>query len=653
MDMISEVRDFFENHPRAEWLIPAVLCLIFMAQLLLSVRQLSQTADEATHLYAGYRYLKCGDETFSGEHPPLARLVAVLPLLPRHPPVNCTPVWPDAVKQATAAQAWFYSQDWRAVLFQSRMAVSVFALGLCILVWVMARRMFGLGTAVLATLLLVFEPNILANGALVMTDTVVTALLPLAVFSFYLWCCRHSRWLVLFSGIALGLTLLAKHSGLIAVPSLVILAIVDPSLRNPAIRRGGKEIFRNLVAVGIMCAVAVPVIWTGYGWHYDLTPAREPAATHVLLFVEKTHLLPLAYVEGIAALKQIPASSAPVFILGKVYPSGQWFFYPLNLLIRCTVATLAALLLACGGIVLGFKLRSREYLFLLIPAAIFIALCIRSTVSGGIRYVLPVLPFLLIAGAAGILELAKRVQWMKYVVPGLLILHAASSLRAFPNYLSYANELWGGPTKTYQYLPWIDAGQSYWQVRQYTESHTSEDCWVLTKWQWDPEIYVPRCKAFSYWKGKPISPSMRGTVFVSSSLLTTTNPAEVLGAESFRGITPTDTIGGSAMLVYKGDFDTRGAASMGAIGGVEIAISSRHLAEALELSDYSIQMSPRHFFPHYCRSVVLSKLGRRDAALQELEVARSLLAGDPLRTLELRLAGEVQRGLDRTSRIPR
>jgi hypothetical protein len=77
------------KYPRLEWLIPLLFCAIMLAQVILSGRQLSQTADEATHLYAGYRYLKCSDLTVSPEHPPLAKVVAATPLLLMNVSVDC------------------------------------------------------------------------------------------------------------------------------------------------------------------------------------------------------------------------------------------------------------------------------------------------------------------------------------------------------------------------------------------------------------------------------------------------------------------------------------------------------------------------------------------------------------------------------------
>jgi hypothetical protein len=100
-----------QKYPLLEWLIPAVFCAVMLAQLLPRGLQISQTADEATHLYSGYRYLKCGDLTVSPEHPPLAKVIAAAPLLAMNFAADCAPFQGDALHQAFASVDWLYSQN--------------------------------------------------------------------------------------------------------------------------------------------------------------------------------------------------------------------------------------------------------------------------------------------------------------------------------------------------------------------------------------------------------------------------------------------------------------------------------------------------------------------------------------------------------------
>ncbi len=160
--MINTARGLLTRHPRAEWLIPAALCLIMLVQMLCSVRQMSQHADEATHLYAGYRALKCGDYTLGREHPPLAKMLVAIPLLWSNPPINCAQLAVDKYgveygtdwdySQEDQATDWLYSQDnWWHLLTEARVASSIGAVALCMGVWIAARRMFGRAAAVVST----------------------------------------------------------------------------------------------------------------------------------------------------------------------------------------------------------------------------------------------------------------------------------------------------------------------------------------------------------------------------------------------------------------------------------------------------------------------------------------------------------------------
>jgi len=85
------------NHGK-KWIAAAVVSLLvtLAAELVLSIRQQSQTFDESAHLYAGYSYWKRGDYGINPEHPPLAKLLAAVPLLPLKLPVPPPPTAPAA-----------------------------------------------------------------------------------------------------------------------------------------------------------------------------------------------------------------------------------------------------------------------------------------------------------------------------------------------------------------------------------------------------------------------------------------------------------------------------------------------------------------------------------------------------------------------------
>jgi len=628
------------KYRQLEWLIPALFCAVMLAQLLFSGSRLSQTADEATHLYSGYRYLKCGDLTVSPEHPPLAKVVAAAPLVPMNFAVDCAPFKDDSLHQAFASLNWLYTQNWPTALAYARAAVSLFAVGLCLLVWIGARRMFGLAAAIVASGLLVFEPNLLAYSPLVLTDVPVTCMILLVVLGFYLWVKHRTLPFLLLTAVATGLTLLTKHSGVIVIPILGALAITDALTASDLRRSKWRLALLNLLTVTLICTLAAGIVWIGYGMRFapysratGLEQTRHPAASAIgqLLFqLETHHWLPQAYLRGLAVATAIPADVSAAFVAGRVYLHAPWFSTPLNLLIRSTEGMLAMIAAGLFGMAITFRQRRRERLFLLIPAAVYLAACLHPSSNVNIRYLLPAFPFLLIAVADGCVGLAKRISWVTYVLLCFMALHAASSLHAYPNYLSYANDLWGGPARAYKYLPWLDIGQTYPQAKAYLERHPADNCWFIAAWQWDPGIYGVPCRSFGLYLTHEIPSHVHGTIIVSSTLLTDVRIADAEIAAAFKNATPKDHIAGSALLVYEGDFDTRLDAAAGESGLAMHALSTGDSSTALEHGNKAVQLAPASPLVHanLCNLLASTQV---DAALKECYIAQNLLLADPLR----------------------
>jgi len=622
-----------------EWLIPPLLCALLFGLLFFSSRQLSHTADEATHLYSGYRYLRCGDLTISPEHPPLARIVAAIPLLPMNFAVTCGPFRGTDLQQSLEALDWLFGQNWRPAFSQARLAVSLFAVALGALVWIAGRHMFGLTTALVATALIAFEPNVLSFGGLIMTDVPVTCMLLFAVYVFYRWTHNRAAPFFLLAALAMALTLLAKHSGLMVIPIFFVLALVDPLLTdNP--RLNLRAVARNVFAIGLMCAIAFGIVWMVYGMRFGAGSGRMPLqrspaevqslTVKIIAAMENYHILPEAYLEGFVGAFSISRESGPVFLNGRIYPHSPWFTIPFYLLIRSTSGVVALFILAVLGIVTAFGRRWREILFLLIPAIVCIAACSRSSLTG-IRYLLPAIPFLVILIAAGSVEMARRNRWAGFAVAFLVVLHAASSVHAFPNYLSYANEFWGGPTQAYKYLPMLDAGQAYPEAKSYLERYPAVDCWLITGWQWDPAIYGVPCHTFSPYLPNEIPTRLRGTVIVSSSLITDVRLSESSLAAPFKQVASRDRIGGSALLVYDGDFDTRFATAAHELVLMMAAVSMGQPSVALQHGSRAAELAPDSAYTRGYLCLLLSEFGTPDATREECLTAQRLLLDDPMR----------------------
>ena len=156
------------------------------------------------------------------------------------------------------------------------------------------------------------------------------------------------------------------------------------------------------------------------------------------------------------------------------------------------------------------------------------------------------------------------------------------------------------------------------------DQHPGSKCWLFTDLMISNVYRVPCTPVGIFYRG--LAPTeMTGIVLVETNMLYSKYPLQSEETQPFKNIPPADTIGGSAILVFKGTFDTRPAASMSATAMALNALTNSQLSQAEELSDYAVRISPSSAYAHYVRAGVLAKEGDNTTALTELKRARSLL----------------------------
>ena len=143
-------------------------------------------------------------------------------------------------------------------------------------------------------------------------------------------------------------------------------------------------------------------------------------------------------------------------MLGELSRDGHWYAFPLMVLLK---TPLAVFILAA----LGLRSPAPPGLGTLlgIPFAVvmtFFSLCVQPQL--GIRYVLPAIPFLILAAARGAADLRG---YRRLLVPLLLLWQAGSTLWYHPHFIPYFNELIGRRVNAYRYLAdsnldWEDHG---------------------------------------------------------------------------------------------------------------------------------------------------------------------------------------------------
>ena len=339
---------------RRPWipLIVAALLTILFLQLAFSARRNSITWDEDDHIYAGYMMWKHADFGLNPEHPPLVKLVAAIPLLDMS--LKMPALEDRSFKQEAflGGKDFFFKNDADSMLFRARMAVSLFTLLLGLLVFLAAKEMFGDGAAFIALALLIFDPNLLAHGAVAGTDVGLSCFLFGSVYAFYRYVKAPSTQRLLVVGLAAGLALACKHTGILVFPILLLLAIFDlvrsgdtsaPS--NQAKLSFAKRARKSVFALIVISAVALTILWSTYGFRYaargegrQLNPPlaeyvqtlSRPREVRLLQAVAHLHLLPESYIYGLADVR-IMSDFYTSFLLERSIHTGCGFTFQWHL----------------------------------------------------------------------------------------------------------------------------------------------------------------------------------------------------------------------------------------------------------------------------------------------------------------------------------
>ena len=553
----------------------AALLVLLGAELLLSVRRLSKTVDEGAHLYAGYQHWRAHDFGVNPEHPPMVKLVAAAPLLSLdlrqpHPP---NPFF--MAEEYVGGDQLLSANDGERLLRRARSAAAVFTVVLALLIWAAGYEMFGPAAGLLGLALFVLEPTVLAHGALVTTDMGVSACLFAAVYAFFRYARRPGWGRLAVVGIAVGLTLAAKMSGVIVLPILLVCALLE------LVRQWeGRRAVRLLGAIVFAAVVGYGILWAFYGFRYGartgglmMAPPLGafamglPSAGErsLVMALAKLHLLPEAYLYGWTKLP-IDQMRHPMFLFGRVYPTGRWFYFPAALVIKTSFVLLVLLLLVPVVLVRGGRENWRAIGFLAVPTVLIVGASMTSKLNIGVRHVLPVYPFALVLAGAAAWALARRSRVGRYAVLALVLFDAVSSLHAYPNYLAYSNEIFGGPDRTYRVLSDSNAdwGQELKQVGAYLTARHVGECWMAYSQPTpQPLGYGIACKplpsGFGMWIGAPqdeVPARISGVVLIAATEASGQmwGDGDANPYRQFQEGRPKEVLGGS-VLVYEGTYD--------------------------------------------------------------------------------------------------
>jgi hypothetical protein len=460
------------------------LLLALVLQGLLSIRFKSATWDES-------RYYGRGVEIFQNNfidalpesdrfdtrgyyHPPLPHYVSSLPLLLL-----------DVDTRKVSRQG----------LFLSRSIMLLFPLLLAITLYTWAKKLFGEKGGLFSVLLFCMSPNILAHARLITEDVCGTCFFFLATYQFWKLFRARTRANLVLAGVATGLAFLSKHSNLILIPIFVTLSILGfiqlwltsrskgNTPRRPSelrqLRREGMWLVLSLIGIFV---ISILVVNSAYLFKGTLRgpglPSLDSGIAPRDLFPEflvpVLSLLPSPYIKGLLGVKATANFGWTNYLLGEISVTGWWYYFPVVLALKLPLAMLAFIALA---IICFPRARAKDWIdesFIVLPPLSFLVYsCFFTNLNIGLRHILLVIPFFHLYVARLVNLRVKRQRVLQVGMALLTLFYVVSSVRAYPHYLSYFNELIGNRINAYKYLADsnLDWGQNNYFLEKFLEEN--------------------------------------------------------------------------------------------------------------------------------------------------------------------------------------
>ncbi len=561
----------------------AALLLIFMGITLTAALQKSLTFDEPLHLYAGYSYLEWGDYRVNPEHPPLAKVIAALPLFALGvSPAHITRTQRDSV-QRNDDYGWVLADQWifanrqieDVLLYPKLMMVGLAGiLGVFIFVW--ARNIYGAQSAFATLVLYCFDPNIIAHAANIHTDVPFTLFFFASTYFFWRTLNRVT-WLNLFlTAVLFAFAAITKFSFVVIIPIWFVLGFIRALWPEPLTSRitlpqcvtgFWRKFGLCMVVLLITFIITYLVIWLAYGVRFDAVADQQGRMSIFRLvskdvwlsafatFNDHYCLLPEAWVYGL--FSAFRAFKRPSYLLGQILDHGSWIYFPVAFAVKTPLATLAIIVM---GLVVFFR-RSTTRLpefFLLVPIVAFFSAAAWSGLNIGLRHILPVYPFLFVwlGGVSAKIWLGTS----RFGRCGLLLLLlwlVASSLKTYPNYMAFFNEMVGGPKNGSRILldSNLDWGQELKGLKRWMDDRKIQKIRLAYFGSMDPWYYginaVPAPGTIIFnWRGdkddSPTSPYIAISATYLAGLYLRPNDPYL----SFRSKTPVASIGNSILVFH-------------------------------------------------------------------------------------------------------
>lgn len=430
------------RRPKALYLLAAACLAFHLYAGFAFIRSAAPTYDETVHLASGYSYLATGRYAMNVmDHPPFSEMLSALPLLALKPQAFSGHPYFAGLMPYHYGDLFLYNNTApaeRMLNLARGFTFLVWTALLALFLWLFLSRLESPAAAAFGLCAFAGLPAFISNDALVTTDAAA------AVFYFGsfalgwlftsvapsgkqgkgkdardVYPAGRLRLLAALAGLVSGLAMASKFSMFIVPPLVAAFWLADnyrwPRLRLPAL-------LGYIAIYAAACLLTVALVY-----RFDLA----------------------LYFKGLSATLSRLDQGRSSFAMGVHTLKGVWWYFPAALALK---TPLIALLAAAAGAWIALKRFRKDYLWLLLPPAVFFAVSLTAKVQIGYRHVLPVMPFLAALAGLALARIAASSPRRAWLAGALAAFIPVSALTAHPHYLAYFNQLSGGPSNGYKFF---------------------------------------------------------------------------------------------------------------------------------------------------------------------------------------------------------
>lgn len=454
------------------------LMLLWFMLALHGAKRKSPAMDEVPHIGAGLAELCLGDFRMNPEHPPLFKMLSVLPaVLLTHPPIT-------NLREGRELLVWEQGNQWGwgyvALFFESPDPVRVLILSRLIpiltggigglLAWLWAAEFGGRRAGFFAMAMLLLYPEYLGHARFVTLDVPTLVSCGAVSYAGWRWWKRPTRASMAAFILSASILALVKLPVIVFTVALWLVFWCLLALRRWSRGRVVSWPRQSVAVTPIKLAVMSMLLllvayffqWAVVGFRFEVNNPRYPMAEKSLFvlpgegrvstlstatrFLHANRLLPEASMALLNHVESIEGRA--MYLLGQTARIGWYHYYAVTTLVKTPLLYLVGLLsvgvYTSRVFMWGRPLARERMLILLTPFVLILAFTVLARLNIGHRHILFVyFPWCVLLGVL-LARLSWRQRWGRPVSLGAVLVSIAVLLSSHPNQETYFNLLGGG-----------------------------------------------------------------------------------------------------------------------------------------------------------------------------------------------------------------